>query len=279
MLGTLPGPLPGTWCGGTARAINAAGQVVGNYRHPIALYSGECCDFGSRAFLWERGTGLTELAPLPDDEESYAADIDAAGRVVGTSTRLARVIDSTGEGFDRQFKAVLWQRGREAVVLPPLPGYRDATASAVSDNGVVVGASVVAPAYPEGPAGPSRPTLWRIRTNASQGAPAVDRLLAGALAPDAYPQYAPNGGVWLRVRLTDADDAAGPDVRWRWEIDWGDGAIHTPTVGRKGEFVFLRSTPYATAGPHTITARVTDPGGRRVRPRRPPRRSAGQRAA
>ena len=65
--------------------------------------------------------------------------------------------------------------------------------------------------------------------------------------------------MWLRVRLTDADTPTpGP---WRWRIDWGDGVVHTPTVAIKGEFAFVRATPYATPGPHTVTVTTTDPGG------------------
>ena len=94
---------------------------------------------------------------------------------------------------------------------------------------------------------------------ATPGAPAVDRLQAAPLAPGVYPQYAPNGGVWLRVRLTDADTPTpGP---WAWRINWGDGVVHAPTVAIKGEFAFVRATPYATPGPHMITVTTSDPGG------------------
>jgi hypothetical protein len=61
----------------------------------------------------------------------------------------------------------------------------------------------------------------------------------------------------LRVRLTDPDDFEG----WTWEIDWGDGTVHTPTVDRKGDFVFLRRDGYAEPGTYTITVRATDPFG------------------
>ena len=88
-------------------------------------------------------------------------------------------------------------------------------------------------------------------------APAVDRLEAAPLPPGVYADYAPDGGVWLRVRLRDPSDA-GP---WAWRIDWGDGVVHTPTVAIKGEFAFVRATPYATPGPHTITVSAADPAG------------------
>jgi hypothetical protein len=64
--------------------------------------------------------------------------------------------------------------------------------------------------------------------------------------------------VWLRVRLADPDDP-GP---WDWRIDWGDGVVNTPQdVTYTGEFAFLRSALYTTAGPHTITVTATDQAG------------------
>jgi hypothetical protein len=93
--------------------------------------------------------------------------------------------------------------------------------------------------------------------------PVVDRLLAVVLAPGDQPTLAPDGGVWLRVRLTDTDD----DGPWDWRIAWGDGVVNTPRrVARSGEFVFLRRTPYTTPGPHTIAVTATDPTGATSRP-------------
>jgi hypothetical protein len=65
--------------------------------------------------------------------------------------------------------------------------------------------------------------------------------------------------VWLRVRLTDEGDA-GP---WNWSIDWGDGTPPSTAqdVTYSGEFAFLRSAPYTSAGSHAITVTATDPGG------------------
>ena len=113
-----------------------------------------------------------------------------------------------------------------------------------------------------GSGGLSEPTFITFGPAAGggEGAPTVDRLAAAVLPPGN-----PTGltGVWLRVRLTDADDP-GP---WDWRIDWGEGPPTTlADLKRSGEFAFLRSTPYTTPGPHTITVTVTDPGGLRSAP-------------
>ena len=90
-------------------------------------------------------------------------------------------------------------------------------------------------------------------------APVIDpRILrAGRLPPGIYAEYAPHGGIWLRVRLTDPGDV-GP---WSWRIDWGDGVVNTPEADVKGDFLFLRTTPYPAPGAYTITASATDHGG------------------
>ena len=94
--------------------------------------------------------------------------------------------------------------------------------------------------------------------SAEAGAPTIDRLQTGTFGPDVYAQYAPDGGVWLRVRLSDAGDT-GP---WDWRVDWGEGAVATLNgVRRSGEFVFLHVGQYSSAGPHTIVVAATDRSG------------------
>jgi hypothetical protein len=86
----------------------------------------------------------------------------------------------------------------------------------------------------------------------------VDHLTAVALPPGNPTGLA---GVWLRVRLRDPDDDPKAGAKWAWRVDWGDGVVNTPTVGLEGEFAFLRTEPFKTAGPHTVTVTATDPGG------------------
>jgi len=214
-----------------AYAINDADQVVGEVS----------TDEGPHPFLWEAGVGVQDLGTLGghDFAENRATDVNNAGQVVGTS--------QTAEGRTHGF---LWQRGLGMIDLVPLPDHGGAEARAVDDSGRVAGQSFTF----LGEETFSRATLWTVGTGAG-APPRVDRLAAVVLPPGVVPGLS---GVWLRVRLTDPNDA-GP---WDWRIDWGDGTVHTPQdVRRTGEFAFLRAAPYISAGPHTITVTATDPSG------------------
>ena len=221
--------------------VNDAGQVVGS--SSIDVGPGE----RHHAFLWERGTGMLDLGTLPGDRGSAAHGVNNAGQVVGVSVRDVCV----GEGDDfsctERVRPFVWDRTVGMRALPALPlGDGQGGAFAINDAGQIAGHGGRAD-------GASRAVVWTLRV---EGAPVVDRVLAGVLAPGVYAAYAPDGGVWLRVRLRDTDDP-GP---WTWWIDWGDGVVHTPTVAIKGEFAFVRATPYAEPGPHAVTAAATDPG-------------------
>ena len=235
-LGTLNGGLDAY-----ATAINDAGQVVGY------AAAGPPPNNPSRAFLWERGTGMLDLGTLPGDRGSAAHGVNNAGQVVGVSVRDVCV----GEGDDfsctERVRPFVWDRTVGMRALPALPlGDGQGGAFAINDAGQIAGHGGRAD-------GASRAVVWTLRV---EGTPVIDRVLAGVLAPGVYAAYAPDGGVWLRVRLRDTDDP-GP---WTWWIDWGDGVVHTPTVAIKGEFAFVRATPYAEPGPHAVTAAATDPG-------------------
>ena len=229
-LDTLSTPLARQF--GVAEVVNDAGQVVG------ARSFDPADPFQRQAFVWDRHAGTTDLGALLGARESGASAINNAGQVVGYSA-----------GWTDPF---FWQRGVGMVELTSPGG--EGAASDINDAGQVVGSSLVK----IGGESARRATLWTVRVVAA-GAPTVDRLRAASLPAGVYPQYAPNGGVWLRVRLADADTPApGP---WRWTIDWGDGVVHAPTVAIKGEFAFVRAAPYASVGPRTITVTAVDPAG------------------
>ena len=100
--------------GGRAFAINDRNQVVG-YAY------GD--DFTLRAFLWEEGSGLIDLAP--DYNSSRALDINNAGQIVGYV----------------KANAVLWEKG--AIInlntrIDPIPGYSLTEAQAINNQGQIV---------------------------------------------------------------------------------------------------------------------------------------------
>jgi probable HAF family extracellular repeat protein len=116
-LGTLPGH-----ASSAARAINAAGQVVGeSLAGPLQ----------SRAVLWHNGR-TQDLGSLPGDAFSQANGINAGGHVVGWSR-------SANESVSR---AVLWQGNGTTdlnSLLPDNSGWVLTSASGINDDGQIVG--------------------------------------------------------------------------------------------------------------------------------------------
>jgi probable HAF family extracellular repeat protein len=115
-LGTLPGHT-----GSTARAINAAGVVVGESAVEPAS------DF--RAFLWDGA--MRDLGTLPGDTVSQARGVNGAGFVVGWS--------GTPGGSSRAF---LWQRGVMHDLnrfLPAGSGWVLTSAAGINDRGEIAG--------------------------------------------------------------------------------------------------------------------------------------------
>jgi probable HAF family extracellular repeat protein len=196
--------------------INDAGQVVG---------FSERESNGAHAFVWGRGTGLTDLGTLPGHDVSFALAINDAGHVVGESSR----IEQASHGFFLHPDAGMVDLGEGFAPVD------------LNDAGQVVGTL------------DDQALLVTLRVS-ENAAPVVSRPRAGV-----WPPGHPSGldGVWLRVRLADANDAR----RWRWRIDWGDDVVHAPTVTRKGDIVFLRRQGYARPGTYTITASATDADG------------------
>jgi probable HAF family extracellular repeat protein len=116
-LGTLPGD-----ASSTARAINAAGHVVGeSLAGPLK----------SRAVLWHNGT-TQDLGSLPGDASSQANGINAVGQVVGWSRSADQSVS----------RAVLWQGNVTTdlnSLLPQDSGWVVTSASGINDEGQIVG--------------------------------------------------------------------------------------------------------------------------------------------
>jgi probable HAF family extracellular repeat protein len=91
-------------------------------------------------FLWQDGA-MTPLLPLPGGLDSYGASINNRGQAVGwaengvheTTCTLPQVL---------QFEAVIWgPASGQMTVLPPLSGDLDGAATAINNDGDVVGIS------------------------------------------------------------------------------------------------------------------------------------------
>jgi len=133
-LGSLPGDISSY-----ANGINNAGQIVGSgtYISDAANSTVE-----HHATLWNNGTlsdlGTIGINLLPGYNSSYANAINNKGQVVGRSN--VTTLDSTGAIADISEHAFLWQSG-SMVDLGALPGSNISVASAINDNGQVVGTS------------------------------------------------------------------------------------------------------------------------------------------
>lgn len=97
-----------------ALAINENAQVVG-YR--------QAADLSFRAFHWEDDV-MTELS-TPDDFDSFAFDIDDAGRTVG---------QLRSSGGELQYVAVSWQDGARAAIDSGM-----SSAAALNESGQIAG--------------------------------------------------------------------------------------------------------------------------------------------
>ena len=93
-----------------------------------------------RGFRWEKGE-MIALPPFPGGYNSYATAANNRGQVVGWAEN--GVHDPTcNTAFQiLQFRAVIWGPNGEMQELPPLPGDSTSAATAINDNGQVVGIS------------------------------------------------------------------------------------------------------------------------------------------
>ena len=120
-LGTLP-----LHVSSTARAINEAGQIVGESVSVTGLES--------RAFLWLGGV-ISDLGTLAGDPSSDALAINAHGQVVGRS--------GTRDGSVS--RAFLWHNGTMRDLNSPismLAGWIFKSATGINDGGQIVGAGL-----------------------------------------------------------------------------------------------------------------------------------------
>jgi probable HAF family extracellular repeat protein len=91
-------------------------------------------------FLWEDGV-MSALPPLPGGLDSYGSGINNRGQAVGWAENGVHESTCTPPQV-LQFKAVIWgPKLGEMTELPPLSGDLDGAATAINDNGQVVGIS------------------------------------------------------------------------------------------------------------------------------------------
>ncbi len=150
-IGTLSHVLAGN--ASTARALNAAGTVVG-WSTVGGKDSGPILPF--HAFLWQPNTRrMRDLGTVPGHRNSYAYSINNSGQIVGVAEN-----NSPGSfGFfgasvmAKQVIGVLWS-AKTKTALSPLPGDTGSAAWGINNAGVIVGQSVDSK-------GTIRACLWR----------------------------------------------------------------------------------------------------------------------
>jgi probable HAF family extracellular repeat protein len=146
------------------------GQAQGSQVDPLKEYwgvayvcatsDGHCTGWQNLqlGYLWQDGV-MTELPPLPGGNNSSAFGVNGRGQVVGLA-ETAKVDASCVPPQKLDFKAVVYgpKRG-EVHELPTFPGDAVAGATAINDNGDVVGfsGSCTVPAFPSG----VHSVLWR----------------------------------------------------------------------------------------------------------------------
>jgi probable HAF family extracellular repeat protein len=130
-IGVLPGDMESV-----ATGINARGDIVG-YSVP---YAGT-----SRAFRWNRESGMTELPGLSYCLATRPYDVNASGEIVG----MCRV-DNTGV-----FRPFRWTMAKGMEDLGTLDNDRGGVAMAINDSGSIAGFSNSATIYDD-----ARGVIW-----------------------------------------------------------------------------------------------------------------------
>lgn len=260
------GTLGGTYS--IAQGINAAGQVIGASSLPGNVHA--------HAFIWTPGRGLLDLGPSPDVDSG--GNINDKGQVAGT------ISFST----TRQH-AFFWTRTRGMVDLGTLGGLNSGVLDLNDKGQVVGGANTRQGAYhafvwtaKEGmvdlnkrlryaPAGLVVDIAAAISNNGSIVATSNAGLVlltpdcgcpgTHAVGPIEAPDMVEVGAmVDGTVGFAGADTVARHNVTWSWGDDSGEQAGHARESGGAGSAA--GSHTYAAPGVYTISATVTDLGGR-----------------
>jgi probable HAF family extracellular repeat protein len=93
-----------------------------------------------RGFRWINGV-MTALPPFPGGFNSYATAANNRGQVVGWAENGVHDPSCDPAFQILQFRAVIWGPNGEMQELPPLPGDSTSAATAINDQGQVVGIS------------------------------------------------------------------------------------------------------------------------------------------
>lgn len=147
-LGTLGGSQSGLHSNVQWPGINNLGMIVGISHTPALDTLGEawsCSGFISAnghvclGFVWESGV----MRPLPTlgGENGFATGVNNAGQVVGWAETPVHDPTCTAPQV-LQFRAVLWEPRRDRKrALPPYPGDSTSAATAINEQGQIVGIS------------------------------------------------------------------------------------------------------------------------------------------
>jgi len=93
-----------------------------------------------RGFRWVSGV-MTALPPFPGGYNSYATGANNRGQVVGWAENGVHDPSCDPAFQILQFRAAMWGPNGEMQELPPLPGDSTSAATAINDQGQVVGIS------------------------------------------------------------------------------------------------------------------------------------------
>jgi probable HAF family extracellular repeat protein len=93
-----------------------------------------------RGFRWVNGV-MTALPPFPGGYNSYATAANNRGQVVGWAENGVHDPSCDSAFQILQFRAAIWEPNGEMQELPPLPGDSTSAATAINDQGQVVGIS------------------------------------------------------------------------------------------------------------------------------------------